>query len=57
MRFMSLPVAAVASVLSGTVLAAPVNVLWWDSTPEYGGQAPDALRQQMSDYLTAFGRR
>jgi hypothetical protein len=41
--------------LAGTLSAAPINVLWWDSTPDYGGQAPNALRQEMSDYLTAFG--
>jgi len=35
--------------------AAPISVLWWDSTPEYSAQAPDAFRQEMSDYLTAFG--
>lgn len=33
--------------------AAPYNVLWWDSTPEYGGQALDSFRQEMSDSLTA----
>lgn len=31
------------------------RVLWWDCTPEYGGQAPDALRQAMSDHLDAYG--
>ena len=35
--------------------AAPIKVLWWDSTPEWGGQALNAYRQEMSDYLTAFG--
>ncbi|MCG2842534.1 PEPxxWA-CTERM sorting domain-containing protein [Sandaracinobacter sp. RS1-74] len=34
--------------------AAQYSVLWWDSTPDYGGQAPDALRQKIPDYLTAF---
>ena len=34
--------------------AVPYNVLWLDLTPEYGGQAPDALRKQMSDYLTDY---
>jgi len=34
--------------------AVPYNVLWWDSTPTYGGQAPDSLRKEMSDYLTAY---
>jgi hypothetical protein len=33
---------------------AQYNVLWWDSTPEYGGQALDAYRKAMSDHLTAF---
>jgi len=35
--------------------AVPIDVLWWDSTPEYGGQAPDALRQEMSDYVDNYG--
>ena len=26
-------------------------VLWWDATPEFGAQAPNALRQEMSDFL------
>jgi hypothetical protein len=30
------------------------TVLWWDCTPEYGGQAPDAFREAMSDYLDTF---
>lgn len=34
--------------------AAQFNVLWWDSTPDYGGQAANPLRQEMSDYLTTF---
>lgn len=34
--------------------AATYDVLWWDSTPEYGGQAADSLRQEMSDYLDAY---
>ena len=34
---------------------APTRVLWWDCTPEYGGQAPDALREKMSDHLDDFG--
>lgn len=48
--------ALLAAVLSAplTAFAVPYEVLWWDSTPEYGGQAPDALRQEMSDYLDAF---
>lgn len=46
-------VATVAMLTSGAAQAA-YNVLWWDSTPEYGVQAPNALRQEMSDYLTAF---
>jgi hypothetical protein len=41
-------------VLTGAAVeAAPFNVLWWDSTPEYGGQAPDSRRQAMSDSLTS----
>lgn len=44
-----------AAGYAGGADAAPYKVLWWDSTPEYGGQAPNALRQEMSDYLTAFG--
>ncbi len=43
--------------LAVTVSAAqaqPYSVLWWDSTPDYGGQAPNSLRQEMSDYLTTF---
>lgn len=47
--------AVAAGLAWGTAQAAPVNVLWWDTTPTYGGQAPDALRQAMSDYLTNFG--
>jgi hypothetical protein len=39
---------------SGGAYALPFNVLWWDSTPEYGGQAPNARRQAMSDSLTSF---
>lgn len=31
------------------------EVLWWDCTPEYGGQAPDALREAMAVYVDAFG--
>jgi hypothetical protein len=41
------------AIASNTV-AAPFSVLWWDSTPEYSGQAPNALRQEMSDYLTNY---
>jgi hypothetical protein len=42
-------------LVPGAVQAQPWDVLWWDSTPEYGGQAPDALRQEMCDFLTNFG--
>jgi hypothetical protein len=45
---------ALAAALSTPVAAAPVNVLWWDSTPDYGGQAPNSFRQEMADALTAF---
>lgn len=46
-----------ALILLGStpVFAVPINVLWWDSTPTYGAQAPDALRQQMSDYIDNYG--
>jgi PEP-CTERM motif len=47
-------VAAALAVAGAAAQAAPINVLWFDSTPEYGGQAPDALRKEMSDYLTAL---
>lgn len=40
--------------LTGTASAAPYNVLWWDSTQDYGGQNAPALRQEMSDFLTNF---
>ena len=45
----------VTAALVGGAQAGSVSVLWWDSTPVYSGQAPDALRQEMSDYLTNFG--
>lgn len=41
--------------VAAPAVAVPFDVLWWDTTPEYGSQAPDALRQTMSDYLTNFG--
>lgn len=46
---------AVASTLafSASALATPFNVLWLDATPEYGGQAPNAFRQEMADSLTS----
>lgn len=34
--------------------ASTFDILWWDATPEFGTQAPDALRKEMSDYLDAF---
>jgi len=37
-----------------TATASTFDILWWDSTPEYSGQAPNALREEMSDYLTNF---
>lgn len=43
-----------SAFIPATVTAAPVSVLWWDSTPEYGGQAANALREEMSDYLTNY---
>lgn len=54
-NFRKLSLAIVLGLGAGQVYAAPINVLWWDSTPEYGGQAPNALRQEMSDYLTNYG--
>lgn len=50
----SLAAAALAVFAPVVGTAAPYNVLWWDSTPDWGGQAPDTLRQEMSDYLTTF---
>ena len=47
----------VATLFASSLPAAPpppARVLWWDATEQFGGQAPDALRQAMSDYLTAF---
>jgi hypothetical protein len=50
----------IASLLAGAVFSAsafaadPYKVLWWDSTPDYGGQAPNALRQEFSDYLNSY---
>lgn len=44
-----LAVLAFASVAQ----AAPFSVLWFDATPEYSGQAPNAYRQEMADSLTA----
>jgi hypothetical protein len=35
--------------------AAPFNILWWDSTVDYGTQNTPALRKEMPDYLAAFG--
>ncbi len=45
---------AASVALAQPAFAAPYSVLWWDSTPEYGGQATDAFRQEMSDSLTAY---
>jgi len=50
-----LSLAIVLGLGAGQAIAVPINVLWWDSTPDYGSQAPNALRQEMSDYLTAYG--
>jgi len=41
--------------LAASVAHAQFSVLWWDSTPEYGSQALDAYRQEMSDYVDAYG--
>ncbi len=50
---------ALLPVMAGSLLAAAsplaaASVLWFDSTPEYGGQADNSLRKEMSDYLSAF---
>lgn len=45
---------ALVMILAPSAHAVPFDVLWWDSTPSYGGQAADPLRQEMSDYLTAY---
>ena len=34
-------------------LADPYKILWWDSTPTYGGQAADSYRQEFSNSLNA----
>lgn len=44
---------AVSLTVAQPAFAAPYNILWWDSTPEYSGQASDSFRQEMSDSLTA----
>ena len=45
---------AVVTLFSSTsALAEPFKILWFDATPEYGGQAPNAYRQEMADSLTA----
>ncbi len=36
------------------IATTPFNVLWWDSTAQFDGEAPDALRQEMADFLTNF---
>ena len=33
--------------------ADPYRILWWDSTPEYGGQASDSYRQEFSNSLNS----
>ncbi|MEP5759962.1 MAG: PEP-CTERM sorting domain-containing protein [Litoreibacter sp.] len=34
--------------------AATFNVLWWDTTPEFSGQAPNSNREEMSNYIDAY---
>ena len=46
--------AASAFAAAAAAQAAPFEVLWFDSTPSYGGQAADFLRQKMPDYLDAL---
>jgi len=47
-------VVAVALASASPAFSATYDVLWWDATSTWGGQAPDAFRQEMSDSLTAF---
>lgn len=51
-KSMLFAVTALVSAFPG--YAADYKILWWDSTPSYGSQAPDALRQEMSDSLNSF---
>lgn len=56
------PVSASRRLLAVVALAATcslaqaqaINVLWYDSTPTYSGQAADPLRKAMSDYLNSL---
>jgi len=51
-QFLQVLLSSVLFVAVGNASAA--SVLWWDSTPEYGGQGADSLRQAMSDYLDTY---
>jgi hypothetical protein len=55
-RRWALAVLVVAMLAPASAMAqATYTVLWFDNTPTYGSQAPDALRQEMCDYLTNVG--
>lgn len=47
------PLVLFFGLLVGTAQA-DIKVLWWDSTPTYGGQASDSLREEMCNYLSDF---
>jgi hypothetical protein len=49
---MLISAAALCLTAASTAIAAPFNVLWWDSTQSYGAQNDPSLRQSMSDFLT-----
>jgi hypothetical protein len=40
--------------LSLAAAAVPVNVLWYDATPEYGGQSSNAFRAEFAGALNAY---
>ena len=37
-------------LLASGAQAAPYNVLWWDSTPDYSGQAADRLELELFEH-------
>lgn len=53
-RGLAILVSSTVALFGTTANAAPFDILWWDSTPEYGSQAADPLRKEMSDYLSAY---
>lgn len=50
----TLLLAGILTLASSQVIAAPFNVLWWDSTQSYGAQNPAELREKMPDYLSDY---